>query len=60
MIVSLTADCNAEFTAQHQAIPRTLEIAQHRSFSGTAFEPGRSGLAETTYPLIPAFLGAIA
>lgn len=59
MSVSLTGDYSAGITA-HQAVPRVPEIARHRSFIGTAFQPERSGLARTTHPLIPAFLGAIA
>ena len=36
--------------------PRALEIASHRFFIGTAFQPERSALAEAEHPLITAFL----
>lgn len=40
--------------------PRALEIASHRFFIGTAFQPERSALAGSEHPLIMAFLEAAA
>jgi CTP synthase len=40
--------------------PRALEIASHRFFIGTAFQPERSALTGTEHPLIMAFLEAAA
>ena len=39
--------------------PRAVELAGHRFFLGTAFQPERSSLAGQPHPLIVAFVGAL-
>jgi CTP synthase (UTP-ammonia lyase) len=40
--------------------PRAVELAGHRFFIGTAFQPERSALAGRPHPLVVAFAGALA
>lgn len=56
----LFADSEMSFSGfDDEGDPRALEIAQHRFFIGTAFQPERSAFNGKSHPLIMALLKAI-